>query len=435
MPLTLFITAIISLCAGGGIAWAIANSRKAVAEKLLQSAIAEKQKQEAEQKILQAELRSTLADVAKLSEQIRHKDQLLATQKQEMNELGNKLEVQFKLLANSILEEKAQKFNEQHEAGLKNILEPLKQNLQTFKQEFETRYNDETKERSSLQGQIKAMMELNKNLSEQANSLTQALRGQVKQQGNWGEMILESILEHCGLQKNLQYFVQQSTVNDEGKTIQPDVIVKYPDERIIVIDSKVSLVHFENYSNATTPEEQQQWSNLLLKSLRSHIDGLSAKQYHDVKGALDFVIMFIPLEAAYITAMQADTSLWQYAYNKRILLISPTNLIAAMKLINDMWQRDAINREAHLIAERAGKLYDKLAGFVENFEKAGRQLDSARATFDDAYKQLSKGKNNIVLQAEGMKKLAVGSKKSLPQTLVDDALTEGGIAAEEDEKK
>ncbi len=429
----IIITAVIALLSGAGITWLVAGSKKAVADKLLVAALADKQKLEEERMSLQAELRETVARLSALSEQLRHKDEQLQLQKQETQNLGHTLETQFKVLANTILEEKAQKFTEQQEAGLKIILEPLKQNIQSFKQEFETRYNDETKERVSLREQIKYMMDLNKTLSEQANSLTQALRGQVKQQGNWGEMILETILEHCGLQKNLHYFIQQSSQNAEGKTIQPDVIVKYPDERMVVIDSKVSLVHYEQFSNAATAEEQQQWCNLLLKSLKAHVDGLSSKAYHDVKDALDFVIMFVPLEAAYITAMQADTSLWQYAYAKRILLISPTNLVAAMKLINDMWQRDAVNRDAHLIADKAGKLYDKLVGFVDNFERVGQQLEKAHAVWGDAYKQLSKGRGNIVMQAEHIKRLKANTKKELPSSLVDEAMIEDGINNEEKE--
>jgi DNA recombination protein RmuC len=422
----LLITAVVSLLAGAGMAWLVVNSRKTVSDKLLAAALAEKTMLEASYKITLAELQKALNEIATLNAQLHYKDEKLELQKQEVENIGNKFENQFKLLANNILEEKAQKFTEQQETNLKTILEPLRQNIQTFKQEFETRYTDETKERSSLQGQIKAMMELNKTLSDQANSLTQALRGQVKQQGNWGEMILESILEYCGLQKNIQYFVQQSSQNAEGKTIQPDVIVKYPDERAIVIDSKVSLVHYESFSNAANIEEQQQWSNLLVKSLKAHIDGLSGKSYHDVKHALDFVIMFVPLEAAYITAMQADTALWQYAYNKRILLISPTNLVAAMKLVSDMWQRDAINRDAHRIAEKAGKLYEKLVGFVDNFERVGQQLEKANSTWNDAYKQLSKGKGNIISKAEEIKGLKANTQKSLPQSLVDEAMAENG---------
>lgn len=378
---------------------------------------------------LRAEYQQLLTDNAKLQSTLDFSNEKLQTQKQEIESIGQKLESQFKMLASSILEEKAQKFSEQQEGNLKIMLDPLKQQLHTFKQDFETRYNDESKERISLKEQIRHMMELNKTLSDQANNLTEALRGQVKQQGNWGEMILESILEYSGLQKNIQYFLQERGQNAEGQIIQPDVIVRYPDNRAIVIDSKVSLVHYESYCATDDSTQRMQYLDLMMRSFRAHIDGLSAKSYQDVTHALDFVLMFIPVEAAYITVMQADNTLWQYAYNKRILLLSPTNLIAAMKLVNDMWQRDTINKDAHKIAEKAGKLYDKLVGFVENFERVGNQIDRAQNAWQDAYKQLSKGKGNLISQAEQMKQFKAAATKTLPLAIVDQALVEDGLAA------
>jgi DNA recombination protein RmuC len=272
-------------------------------------------------------------------------------------------------------------------------------------------------------------MTLNQTLSEQANNLTQAFRGSVKHQGNWGEMILESILEYTGMQKDIHYFVQHRTTNDEGDSIQPDVLVKYPDSRTIVIDSKVSLIHYENFYKSTEPVVQQQQLALLVRSIKAHIDGLSGKSYQDVTNSLDFVMMFIPVEAAYITAMQTDPALWQYAYKKRIILISPTNIITAMKLVNDMWQKDSIDRNAKAIAERAGKLYDKLASFVEEFERVGAHLERATTAFQDSKKKMTTGKGNLVSQAHHMKHMKINSKKTLPAAIIDEALLED----EEDE--
>ncbi len=352
----------------------------------------------------------------------------LNTQKQDLEQIGKKFETEFKLLAGNILDEKTKSFNTLQETSLKTILDPLKINIKEFKDEFESKLNNEAKEKGSLSQQIKQMLELNQNLSSQADNLTKALSNNVKQQGDWGEGILESILQHTGLQKDIQYFVQASSKNEDGDTIRPDIIVNYPDGRALVIDSKVSLVHHTRYCAAETAEEQDLHLAQLLNSLKQHINGLNGKNYQSVTDALDLVMMFVPNESAYITAMQADRGLWQYAFSKRVVIISPTNLIPAMKLVSDMWQKDSVNRNAVEIAEKAGKVYDKLAGFIDNFEKIGGQLDKAHETWHDAQKQLYKGKGNLLSQAEQMKRLQVKTSKQLPATLTEQALLEDGFA-------
>jgi DNA recombination protein RmuC len=369
-------------------------------------------------------------NISNLNAELRFKQEKLDTQKQELEGLGEKFESTFKVLANSILDDKSQKFTEQQEANLKSILQPLKEHIQNFKQEFDAKFSKESEERISLTTQVKMMMELNNTLSEQANNLTQALRGNVKQQGNWGEMILESILQYSGLQKNIQYFIQERSQNDEGNGIQPDVIVKYPDNRAIVIDSKVSLLHYERFCAATSKEQEEHLLQLLL-SFKSHIDGLTSKAYHTIENVLDNVVMFVPVEGAYITAMNADPELWQYAYKKGILLISPSNLILALKLVKDMWQKDAIDQNAQEIAKRASKMYDKLAGFIDTFEKVGTNVEKALGCWQDAKKQLHTGRSNVLSQAEQMKKLHVRTSKQLPQTLIESALLEDGHLVEE----
>ncbi|WP_153795917.1 DNA recombination protein RmuC [Foetidibacter luteolus] len=372
------------------------------------------------------ELIAAQNDVHRMKAEIRFKEEQLATQQQQFEALGHKFENQFKLLAQNILEEKTKTFNQQQETSLNSLLNPLKENIQQFKTEFEAKYKAESDERISLREQVKHMIELNNTLSAQANNLTNALRGQVKQQGNWGEMILESILEYADLQKGIHYFVQQRAEGEEGQALQPDVIVRYPDERSIVIDAKVSLLHYEQYSAATGEGEQQQALNLLLQSVYRHIDGLSGKNYQDAVSALDFVMLFVPVEGAYITIMQADRQLWQYAYKKRVLLISPTNLIAAMKLVYDLWKREGINQNAHEVAQKAVKIYEKLAAFVEDFEKVGQQLDKASASFKDAQKKLNTGRGNVISQASQMKQKLHHTKpvRELPSFLVEQALAE-----------
>lgn len=372
----------------------------------------------------ESKLESVNQAVTRLEELNKSLREKLDTQKQDLEQIGQKFQIEFKLLAGTILDEKTKSFNTLQETSLKTLLDPLKINIKEFKEEFESKLNNEAKEKGSLSEQIKQMMALNQNLSTQADNLTKALSNNVKQQGDWGEEILESILQYTGLQKDMQYFVQESTKNEEGNIIRPDVIVKYPDGRALVIDSKVSLVHHTRYCAAETPEEQALHLGQLVNSLKQHINGLNSKNYQSVTDALDLVMMFVPNESAYITAMQTDTGLWQYAYTKRVVLISPTNLVPAMKLVADMWQRDAINQNAVEIAEKAGKLYDKLAGFIDNFEKIGGQLDKAHETWQEAQKQLWKGRGNLLSQAEQMKKLQLKTTKLLPAELIEAAVLE-----------
>ena len=360
------------------------------------------------------------------STELRFKDEQLNTQKDQLVDIGKKFEDQFTILAQKILEEKTTSFNILQEKSLVDMLNPLKENIETFKTAFESKYKTESDDRISLREQIKYMLELNNTLSTQANNLTNALRGQVKQQGNWGEMILESILEYADLQKGIHYFVQEQATGEQGNLLLPDIIVRYPDERSIIIDSKVSLLHYEQYNNATEPAEQNAAMSLMLQSVYRHIDNLSGKKYQDAVGALDFVMLFVPVEGAYITIMQADRQLWQYAYKKRVLLISPTNLIAAMKLVYDLWKREGINQNAQAIAEKAVKIYEKLAAFVEDFEKVGAQLDKASGTFKEAQKKLHTGRGNVLSQAAQMKQKVHHTKptRELPAHLIEQALAE-----------
>ncbi|MEO7119936.1 MAG: DNA recombination protein RmuC [Ginsengibacter sp.] len=338
-----------------------------------------------------------------LDAELKYKNEQLVNQKTELEAIGKKFEAEFKVLAQNILNEKTQAFDKHQEKSLLDILKPLRENIDNFKIEIGTRYDAENRERISLSEQIKLITETNKLLSDQANNLTTALRGQVKQQGNWGEMILESILEYAGLTKGLHYFIQERIYNEDGQIFLPDIIVKYPDGRSIVIDSKVSLLHYEEYCSCKDVDEQDKCLQQLIRSVYSHINNLSSKDYQQKVNALDFVMLFVPVEGAYITAMQNDLDMWRYAYNKKVLLISPTNLIPAMKLVYDLWKKDDINKDAQLIAGKAVKIYEKLAAFIEDFEKVGIQLQRATTTFSDAEKKLYTGRGNVISQASQMK--------------------------------
>lgn len=363
---------------------------------------------------LESELLEQRASNSRLTVENRHLAEQVLNQDLRWTNIGEKFEKQFKLLAQDILEAKSDAFQQAQEKNLGNLLEPLRSHISQFREEFERKYKTESDERISLREQIVHMLQLNQTLSAQAENLTRALTNNVKSQGDWGESILESILQYAGLQKDLHYFVQESSQNEAGDTIRPDVIIKYPDGRALVVDSKVSLLHYTRLIAAGDEAERKTQEALLLQSFRQHADGLSRKNYQSVADALDFVLMFVPVESAYIQAMQADTTLWQFAYQKRVLLISPTNLVPAMKLVADLWQRDGISRHATAIAERAGKLYDKLVGFVDNFDRVGSQLEKATETWRDAQKQLVQGRGNLISQAEKMREMHIKTQKKLP---------------------
>ncbi len=345
----------------------------------------------------------------------------LELQEKTFENVGQKMNMEFRLLANSILDEKSKAFNDQQAIHLDAALKPLKEHIQVFRQQMETRYNDETRERASLRTEIKHMYDLNQRLTKEAESLTNALKGSTKQQGDWGETILESILEYVGFQKGIHYTIQESSYNEDQKLIRPDVIVNYPDKRYLVIDSKVSLIHYERLCAVEDKQMQQEYQAMLLASVRAHIDTLSKKRYHDREGALDCVMMFIPVEGAFITALQAAPDLWQYAYDRKIILLSPTILLSSMKLVNDFWKRDNETKNARDIAKKAGGLYDKLVGFVNNMEDVGKYIDRAKDSWSEAFKQLHTGKANLVKQAEEMKQMHINASKSLPSRLVNEA--------------
>ncbi len=343
----------------------------------------------------------------------------LQKQREELNEIGKKFTNEFKLLADQVLEDKSKRFTELNQTNMERLLKPLGENLTQFQRKVEEVYDKESKERFSLGKEVEKLVGLNQRISEEAQNLTNALKGQVKQQGNWGEMILESILEKSGLVKGREYFVQESIKNEDGKRFQPDVIIEYPDKRRVVIDSKVSLVAYERYSTSNNTAEQEKALAEHLRSIRAHIEILSSKRYQELVGSLDFVSMFLPIEPAYMLAMQADPEIWNYAYSKGVLLLSPTNLIAALRLIHNLWQREYQNRHATEIAERGGQLYDKFVNFTENMLAIGENISKTHKAYESAMGQLTEGKGNLVAQAQKLKDLGAKAKKSLPESLME----------------
>ena len=382
-------------------------------------------KSEKEANLQQSDLLNDLkAEFAKVSAE----NTFLKVQKEETKRIQEEGKLQFENLANKILEEKTEKFTNLNQTNLKNILDPFQERITDLKNKVNEVYEKENKERFSLGEKVKELSLLNQQISEDAKKLTRALKGESKTQGNWGEMILESILEKSGLVKGREYFLEHELKDEDnkalfsefsGKKMRPDAVVKYPDERNVIIDSKVSLTAFTELVDETDSDIHQIKVNQHLSSIKTHISQLSQKAYDDYGKSLDFVMMFIPSEPAYIAAMQADQNLWNFAYEKRILLLNPSNLITSLKLIADLWKREYQNRNSMEIAERGAKLYDKFVGFVENLEKVGKNLNSARSVYDDAFKQLYSGNDNLVIQTQKLKALGIKNKKELPQSLIN----------------
>jgi DNA recombination protein RmuC len=353
------------------------------------------------------------------------------TQKSEMLELGKKFNTEFENIANKILETKTQRFTELNKTNMKDLLEPLGKNIDEFKKTVNETYDKESKERFSLGEKVKELAHLNQVISEEARNLTNALKSESKTQGRWGEMILENILEMSGLRKGEEYFMEYQLKDAEGnplksdsenKKMRPDAVIKYPDNRSVIIDSKVSLNAFTRYLEAEDETVQKEALAAHVAAIKNHIIGLSSRGYDDYDKALDFVMMFIPSEPAYMAALQGDPNLWNFAYDKRILFINPTNLITSLKLIVDLWKREYQNRNAQEIAERGAKLYDKFVGFVEKLEDVGKFIDKAQDAYSDSYKLLSTGNDNLVLQATKLKNLGLKTKKELAKEKVSLAL-------------
>jgi DNA recombination protein RmuC len=331
---------------------------------------------------------------------------------------------QFKTLANDILEEKSKRFAEQNREGVSLLLEPLKTKLAEFQGKVEEVYVNEGKDRSALSAQVNRLVELNQALSQDAKNLTLALKGSAKTQGNWGELILERVLEASGLRKGHEYHVQDSQMREDGSRGQADVIIDLPEERKIVVDAKVSLVAYERYVSAESDGERTLALKQHLESVRIHIKGLSDKRYHSMYGmkSLDFVLAFIPVEPAFMTAVTNDDELFMDAWNRNVLLVSPSTLLFVVRTVAHLWRQEAQSRNAQDIAKRGAELYDKLCGFVEDLETVGTRISQAQKAFDLAHGKLATGRGNVIRQAEMLRDLGVKPTKALPAAVVERAI-------------
>jgi DNA recombination protein RmuC len=347
----------------------------------------------------------------------------LSEQKQELTELQVRFTKDFELVANRLLEEKSQKFADQNRQSLDMILTPLKERIKDFEEKVQKVYDAEAAERNMLKGEIKQLMSINQQMHVDAQNLTKALKGDTKTQGNWGEFILESILEKSGLIKDREYKTQASIVTEDGKRYQPDVLINLPDGKCIVIDSKVSLVAYEKFVSGDDETVRAIAAKEHLQSFRSHIKGLGEKNYHNLYGvkSLDFVLLFVPIEPAFALAVQHDTQLFNDAFERNIVIVSPSTLLATLRTVANIWRQENQNKNAIDIANKAGDMYDKFVGFVDDLIALGSKMRDSQKAYEGAMNKLSTGSGNLVKRSEDLKKLGAKASKSLRQDLLDKA--------------
>ncbi|MCC7233413.1 MAG: DNA recombination protein RmuC [Bacteroidia bacterium] len=350
-------------------------------------------------------------------------EEKLNNQIRETEALQSKFTKEFENLANRILDEKTQKFTDQNRSSLEIILNPFKEKIQEFEKKVDEVYKTESAERNSLKGEIRNMVEMNKQISEEAGNLAKALKGDTKKQGNWGEMILEKILERSGLTRGIEYELQVSTTSEDGKRIQPDVVIQLPDNKHIIVDSKVSLVAYEALVNAENEDERQNFLKEHIQSVRSHIRQLSEKSYHSSPdfSSPEFVLMFMPIESSFGIALQADHELFSFAWERKIVIVSPTTLLASLQTIASIWKQEKQTRNALEIARQGGALYDKFKNFVDDLIDVGKKMDAAKSSYADAMNKLSTGSGNIIRRVEELKRLGAKTTKDIPQALVERA--------------
>jgi DNA recombination protein RmuC len=345
----------------------------------------------------------------------------LNEQKADIEQVRNHFQKEFENVAEKLLKEKSKEFVDVNRNNLDTILNPLKENLKAFEDKVDKVYNMEAAERNTMKGVITQLMELNKQISDEAQNLTKALKGDNKKQGNWGEVILEKVLERSGLVKDQEYRLQASITGLDGVRMQPDAIIDLPDDKHLIIDSKVSLIAYERLVNCETEDERKLFSKAHVESIRSHVHGLSSKNYHDLYqiNSPDFVLLFIPIESSFSFAVQIDAELFSDAWDKRVVIVSPSTLLATLRTIASIWKQERQNRNVLEIARLSGAMYDKFVGFVNDMEGIGKNIKLSQNAYDNAINKLTEGNGNLTKTAEKIKGLGAKANKQLDQKYIE----------------
>ncbi|MDY8138882.1 DNA recombination protein RmuC [Aquimarina sp. 2201CG5-10] len=341
-------------------------------------------------------------------------------QKDEVEKLQEKFTKEFENLANKILDEKSSKFTEQNKENIKNILNPLQEKINVFEKKVEQTHKESIDYHAALRQQILGLKDLNEQMSKEATNLTKALKGDSKMQGNWGELVLERVLEKSGLEKDREYFVQQSFTTDDGQRVLPDVVIYLPDNKKMVIDSKVSLTAYERFVNEDDDDLKANYLKEHINSLKRHVDQLSEKNYQDLYDieSPDFVLLFVPIEPAFAIAINEDNKLYNQAFEKNIVIVTPSTLLATLRTIDTMWNNEKQQRNAIEIARQAGALYDKFEGLVKDLTGVGKKIDDAKKDYSSAMNKLVEGRGNLITSVEKLKKMGAKAKKSLPEAII-----------------
>ncbi|MDE1168957.1 MAG: DNA recombination protein RmuC [Pseudomonas sp.] len=373
----------------------------------------------------ESELRHLGAQCAGLSAELREQQDSHQQRLTDLQGSRDELRAQFAELAGKIFDEREQRFAETSQQRLGQLLDPLKERIQSFEKRVEESYQQEARERFSLSKELERLQQLNQRLSDEATNLTQALKGQ-KTQGNWGELILERVLEHAGLEKGREYQTQVNLKGPDGERFQPDVLIMLPGDKQVVVDSKVSLTAYQQYIAADDKDIAQAALKQHVLSLRNHVKGLSGKDYNRLEGlhSLDFVLLFVPIEAAFAAALQAEPNLFQEAFDRQIVIVSPTTLLATLRVIDSLWKQERQSQNAREIAERAGWLYDKFVLFIQDLDEVGNRLQQLDKAYSAARNKLTEGRGNLVSRSEQLKLLGARASKSLPADLLERAMTD-----------
>jgi len=414
---------VVGILIGGVITGLFLFSKKGKLDAKADILDSELQKTETELNIEREKYTSSQSEISKLDTMNINLQEKLNDQKKELGELQAKFTDAFKNLANEILEEKTKKFTEQNRANLDELLNPLKEKIKDFETKVEHTDEKNRLSNASLIEQIKGLKDLNKKISDDANNLTKALKGESQVQGNWGEVILERILEESGLRKGIEYEAQAKGMglkSEEGSTSKPDFVIKLPENKHVIVDSKVSLVHYERMISSETEEQKQGYLKALNASIKSQIDDLHKKNYQDLKGlnSPDFVMLFVPIEGVFAVIMQHDNTIYQYAYDKQIVIVSPSTLLATLRTIAFIWRQENQTKNALEIARQGGALYDKFVGFITDLDDIGKNLDKSKDIYLNAVNKLSTGKGNLISRSENIKKLGAKAKKQIPEKFI-----------------